>query len=269
MVLFNELTPFIPLINLIFFLLGVPFVLWLNNKTRNDWICLALGIFYMSIYGFLVQPAWDDWVFFFFGLFVGYITDYWGVRAKKWKYHPWDPDFGFSAYVGFAWGMVSIFTYNIGKAIQATPELLLPSFFFILPMIFFEWRFGETRRDQYFLYARAIFTILAFIASNSLGLMFVACFVGAFIEFAGVNWVKNWLYLDTMSFIFISFGYSFMILFSKILVDLLNGVILPFVWLFFALAMLSAAIDIFWAQKRVEIDPNKAKVAAQLFHENK
>lgn len=267
MVLISELSPYIPLINLIFFIAGVPFVLWLNNKTQNDWICLSLGIFYMLIYGVIVEPDWDDWLFFFFGLTVGYITDYWGVNAKKWKYHPWDPKFGFSYYVGFAWGMVSIFTYNIGKAILASPELFfLPGILFIIPTFFFEWKFGETRKDQYFLFARAIFTFFAFLASNNLGLLFIACFVGAYIEFAGVYWIKNWLYLDTMSFIFISFGYSFIILWSKMLVDLLNGIIMPFVWLFFVLAVVAAAIDIFWAQKKVQIDSEKAIIAAKEFH---
>ncbi|MFX0210058.1 MAG: hypothetical protein ACFFDT_29020, partial [Candidatus Hodarchaeota archaeon] len=168
------------------------------------------------------------------------------------------------------WGMVSIFTYNIGKTTQALPEFFfLPGILFIIPMFFFEWKFGKTRRDQYFLFARAIFTFFAFIASNSLGLMFVACFVGAYIEFAGVNWIKNWLYIDTMSYIFISFGYSFMILCSKMLVDLLNEEISPFVLLFFALAVLAAAFDIFWAQKRVKVDTSKALAAAKQFHENK
>lgn len=270
MVLFVQVAPYVPIINLIFFIAGVPFVLWLNNKTQNDWICLGLGIFYMILYGVLVEPGWDDWLFFLFGLVVGYVTDYWGVNSKKWKYHPWDADFGFSYYVGFAWGMVSIFTYNIGKAVSAIPGLFfLPGILFIIPMIFFEWRYGETRRDQIFLFARAAFTAFAFLASNSLGLMFVACFVGAYIEFAGVFWIKNWLYLDTMSFLFISFGYSFVVLCSKMLVDLLNGITIPFVWLFFILAALAAAIDIFWVQKRVIIDPSKALIAAEQFQQKK
>ncbi len=270
MVLFVQLTPYIPLFNLIFFLAGVPFVLWLNNKTQNDWICLALGIIYMVCYGVIAEPPWDEWLFFLLGLIIGYVTDYWGVNAQKWKYHPWDPEYGYSVYVGFAWGMVSIFTYNIGKALLASPEFFfLPGILFIIPTFFFEWKFGETRRDQYFLFARAIFTFFAFLASNSLGLMFIACFVGAYIEFAGVNWIKNWLYIDTMSYLFISFGYSLMILWSKMLVDLLNGIINPIVWFFFILALLAAGVDIFWAQKRVKVDTNKAVVAAQQFHEEK
>ncbi len=270
MVLFDQIAPYIPLFNLIFFIAGVPFVLWLNNKTQNDWICLALGIIYMVCYGVIAEPPLDEWFFFFFGLVVGYITDYWGVNAKKWKYHPWDPDFGFSYYVGFAWGMVSIFTYNIGKAILASPELFFfHGILFIVPTFFFEWKFGETRKDQYFLFVRAIFTFFAFLASNSLGLLFIACFVGAYIEFAGVNWIKNWLYIDTMSFIFISFGYSFMILLSKMLVDLFKGIVIPSVWLFFSIAVLAAIIDIFWAQKRVQVDTSKALIAAKQFHENK
>ncbi|MFX0015673.1 MAG: hypothetical protein ACFFB2_12125 [Promethearchaeota archaeon] len=270
MVLFVELTPYIPLFNMIFFIAGVPFVLWLNNKTQNDWICLTLGIIYMICYGLIAQPEWDEWLFFFFGLIVGYVTDYWGVKAGKWKYHPWDPEYGYSAYVGFSWGMVSIFTYNIGKVILAIPELaFLPGVLFMIPTFFFEWRFGKTRKDQYFLFARVIFTFFAFLAADSLGLMFIACFVGAYIEFAGVNWIKNWLYIDTMSYIFISFGYSFMILCSKMLVDLISGIITPAVWIFFILAILAALIDIFWAQKKVDVDTSKAIVAAKQFHENR
>ncbi len=269
MVLFAQLAPYIPLFNLIFFLAGVPFVLWLNNKTQNDWICLVLGLIYMICYGIIAQPVWDEWFFFFFGLIVGYLTDYWGVNAQKWKYHPWDLDYGYSAYVGFAWGMVSIFTYNIGKVVLVLPEFaFLPGVLFILPTFFFEWKFGETRKNQYFLFARAIFTFVAFLTSNSLGLMFIACFVGAYIEFAGVNWIKNWLYIDTMSYIFISFGYSFMILCSKMLVDLLNGELAPFTLLFFALAAFVAAIDIFWAQKRVKVDTSKVLAAAKQYYEN-
>ena len=269
MVLIVQLAPYIPLFNLIFFIAGVPFVLWLNNKTQNDWICLVLGIIYMICYGVIAQPGWDEWFFFFFGLTVGYITDYWGVNSGKWKYHPWDPDYGFSAYVGFAWGMVSIFTYNIGKVVLAPPELaFMPGVLFILPTFIFEWRYGKTRKDQYFLFARAIFTFLAFLASNSLGLMFIACFVGAYIEFAGVEWIKNWLYIDTMSYIFISFGYSLIILWSKMVVDLIAGVINPVVWFFFISALVAGAIDLFWAQKKVEVDTKRAIVAAERFHEN-
>jgi hypothetical protein len=53
MALFPFTDPFLPYINLIFFIFGVPFVLWLNNKTQNDWICLGLGIAYMVLYGIM------------------------------------------------------------------------------------------------------------------------------------------------------------------------------------------------------------------------
>lgn len=271
MTLIPFIEPFIPAFNLIFFLLGVPFVLWLNNKTQNDWVCLGLGIAYMVLYGVIAQPLPDEWVFFFFGLSVGYVTDYWGVSSKKWKYHPWDPDFGYSYYVGFAWGMVSIFTYNISKAIPVYPSLLwLPGAVFMIPMIIFEWKYGETRRTQYFLFARALFTFLAFAVSNNLALLFIACFVGSYIEFAGVEWIKNWLYIDSMSYIFLSFGYSLLMLCSKLLVDLFNQTPMDLVvWLFFALAAVSFAIDTFWAQKQVPIDRMKARRAAEQFHTRK
>ncbi|MHA2226530.1 MAG: hypothetical protein ACXAC8_15075 [Candidatus Hodarchaeales archaeon] len=267
MVLFAPIAPFIWLFNLIFFILGVPFVLWLNNKTRNDWICLGLGIFYMILYGLIAEPGWDEWLFFSFGLVVGYITDYWGVKSKKWKYHPWDPNFGHSYYVGFAWGMVTIFTYNISKSIPASVEtIFLPGALFIIPMFFFEWRFGETRRDQYFLFARAIFTMLAFY--NNLSLLFIAIFVGSYIEFAGVNWIKNWIYIDDMSYIFLSFGYSLMILTAKIIVDLITVNLIELaVLIFFVLASIFYFIDTFWAQKRVKIDNNKAEMAARRYHQ--
>ena len=146
----------------------------------------------MLVYGFLLaNPKWDDWLFFFFGLIVGYVTDYWGVKSKKWKYHPWDPDFGYSGYVGFAWGMVTMFTYNIGSSIPSDDifMILLTGVLFVTPMFICEYKFGETRRDQYFLYARVLFTFLAFY--NNLGLLFIAIFVGTYIEWAGVFWLKT------------------------------------------------------------------------------
>ncbi|MHA1215518.1 MAG: hypothetical protein ACTSPG_09475 [Candidatus Hodarchaeales archaeon] len=268
MVLIPELAPFVPIINLAFFVVATPFVLWLNNKTRNDILCLVLGIAYVGLYGFVFQPPWDEWLFFFFGLIVGYVTDYWGVKSKKWKYHPWDPDFGYSYYVGFSWGMVAIFTYNISKAVTAEPnDLFLPGILFVLPMIFFEWKYGETRRDQYFLFARAIFTFLAFFVSGYLGLLFVAIFVGSWIEFAGVNWIKNWLYIDTMSYIFLSFGYSMIIFTAKLIVDLITQELNILGLILFAFAVAFYAIDTFWAQKHVEVDDTKAIKAANDYNE--
>ncbi len=268
MVLFEQLIPFIPLFNFIFFIVGVPFVLWLNNKTQNDWICLGLGISYMIFYGVIAEPGWDEWLFFFFGLILGYITDYWGVKSKKWKHHPWDPDFGFSYYVGFAWGMVCIFTYNISKVVPASINtFFLPGILFLIPMIALEWKYGETRRNQYFLFARVIFTFLVFLVSNNLSLVFVACFIGSYIEFAGVYWIRNWFYIDDMSFLFISVSYSLILLPAKIFVDLLEDTFIdPFVWLFFALSVLIHFIDSFWAQKRVVTDSSKAVMVAEEFH---
>ncbi|MHA2334884.1 MAG: hypothetical protein ACXAEU_22845 [Candidatus Hodarchaeales archaeon] len=272
MLFLEELAALIPVYNLLFFILGVPFVLWLNNKTRSDLLCVVLGIAYMLLYGFLIQPAWDDWLFFFFGLIVGYITDYWGVKSKKWKYHPWDPDFGYSGYVGFAWGMVCMFTYSIGKGTPASIEtIFLPGILFLIPTILLEWKYGETRRDQYFLFARAIFTFLAYLAANNLGLLFAAVFVGSYIEWAGVYWIKNWLYIDTMSFIFLSGGYSLLILTAKMIIDIIAGnAIGPLVLVFYIIAALFYAVDTFWAQKQVvdkyELDKSdKAIVAAQKF----
>ncbi|MHA1969133.1 MAG: hypothetical protein ACW964_15210 [Candidatus Hodarchaeales archaeon] len=269
MIVPEQFVDFIPFWDLAFFIFGVPFVLWLNNKTRNDLICLGLGILYMILYGLFFEPKWDDWLFFYFGLIVGYVTDYWGVNSNKWKYHPWDPEFGYSYYVGFAWGMVSIFTYNISKIIEANPEgLFMPGILFIIPTVILEWKYGETRRDQYFLFARAFFTLLAFY--NNLGLLFVACFVGSYIEFAGVSWVKNWIYIDTMSYIFLSFGYSLLILFANMIVDIIAGnIIEPFVWLFFILAISFYFLDTFYQQKRVRIDKQKAVVAAEQYYKNK
>ncbi len=262
----EQLIDFIPLWNLISFILGVPFVLWLNNKTRNDFLCLGLGIAYMILCGIVFEPKWDEWLFFFFGLVVGYITDYWGVSSNKWKYHPWDPEFGYSYYVGFAWGMVSILTYSLSKTIDASVEtLFLPGILFIIPTIILEWKNGETRRNQYFLFARAFFTLLAFY--NNLGLFFIACFVGSYIEVVGVNWIKNWLYIDTMSYIFLSFGYSLIILCAKMIVDIIAGnIIEPLVWIFFILAVLFYFIDIFYQQKRVIVDRKKAVVAAEQYY---
>jgi hypothetical protein len=201
-------------------------------------------------------------------LTVGYITDYWGVSSKKWKYHPWDPDFGHSYYVGFAWGMVSIFTYNISTVIPVDPRFFwLPGILFMVPMVVFEWKYGETRRTQYFLFGRALFTFLAFAFSNNLALLFIACFVGSYIEFAGVEWIKNWLYIDSMSYIFISFGYSLILLLSKLLVDLLTQNPIDLLVLICVLgAAASFAIDTFWAQKFVPVDQTKARRAAEEFH---
>ncbi|MHA2247546.1 MAG: hypothetical protein ACXADY_21535 [Candidatus Hodarchaeales archaeon] len=266
MVLFVQIAPYIPLFNLIFFIAGVPFVLWLNNKTKNDWICLGLGIIYMACYGLIAQPSWDECFFFFWGILVGYVTDYWGVNSKKWKYHPWDPDFGFSYYVGFAWGMVSIFTYNISKVVLASLEtLFLPGILFLIPTIVLEWRYGETRRNQYFLFARVLFTFLAFFISNNIALICIACFVGSYIEFVGVYWIKNWLYIDHISFLFLSFGYSLMVLSAKIIIDIISGAVEPFVLVFFVLAIFSYFIDVFWAQKKIVIDSSKAVIAAKNF----
>lgn len=266
MLLPEPLIPFIPYWNLIFFILGVPFVLWLNNKTRSDFLCLALGIAYMILYGLFFEPKWDEWLFFYIGLVVGYVTDYWGVNSKKWKYHPWDPDFGYSYYVGFSWGMVIMFTYNIGKIVESRPELFfLPGILFLIPTILFEVRFGQTRRNQYFLFGRAIFTILAFY--TNFGLLFIACFVGSYIEFAGVNWIKNWLYIDTMSYIFLSFGYSLIILLVKIIVDIIAGNnIEALVWIFAIIGVIFYFIDTFYQQKKIDLDSKKALIAAEEYY---
>ncbi|MHA1169224.1 MAG: hypothetical protein ACTSP4_11300 [Candidatus Hodarchaeales archaeon] len=273
MLFFNELAYLVPLYNLIWFILGVPFVLWINNKTRSDLLCVLLGIAYMLLYGFVIQPAWDDWLFFFFGLIVGYITDYWGVKSKKWKYHPWDPDFGLSGYVGFSWGMVCMFTYSIGKGTPAALEtLFLPGVLFIIPTIIFEWKYGETRRDQYFLFGRVLFTILAF--HDNLGLLFVAFFVGSYIEWVGVYWIKNWLYIDTISFLFLSGGYSLLILSAKMITDLIGAnPINPLSLLCFFIAIGFYILDTFWAQKKVvneyELDKSsKAAEAAEVYRKN-
>lgn len=209
----------------------------------------------MLVYGILVEPGFDDWLFFVFGLLVGYITDYIGVKTKKWKYHPWDPEFGYSYYVGFAWGMVTMFTYSVGKGVGEfvgdDPVLLIiPAVVFLSPIILAEYKYGETRRDQYFLFARALFTILAFY--NNLGLLFVACFIGSFIEWAGVYWIKNWLYIDNISFIFLSFGYSLVIITAKMIVDVLASNPIPiFVSIFYILAALSYILDLYWTQTKV------------------
>lgn len=260
------LIPFIPVWNLLFFIAGVPFVLWLNNKTKNDFICLALGILYMILYGIVFEPPLDEWLFFIFGLVVGYVTDYWGVKSNKWKYHPWDPNFGLSFYVGFAWGMVTMFTYNISKSIPASIDTLyLPGILFVLPMFIFEYRYGKTRKDQYFLFARALFTLVAYY--NNLGLLFLAIFVGSYIEWAGVEWIKNWLYIDTMSYIFISFGYSMMVLIASVLTKILTSQPVDMLTLIFLLlAIIAYTIDIFYQQKKVEVDLEKAIKAAQDYH---
>lgn len=272
MVLFEEFLPYIPFWNLLFFVAGVPICLFINNKTRSDLICIILGIAYMIVYGFfLADPQWDDWFFFVLGLIVGYVTDFVAVKAKKWKYHTWDPDYGYSWYVGFAWGMVTMFTYNIGSNIPSEPlALVVTALIFVSPMFICEYKFGETRRDQYFLYARVLFTFLAFY--NNLGLLFIAIFVGTYIEWVGVFWLKNWLYIDTMSFLFLSGGYSLMILTAKIIVDLLGSTpIEPLVFIFFFLAILFYMIDTFYEQKRVVDkyslnESEKAALAAKDFN---
>ncbi|MHA1975416.1 MAG: hypothetical protein ACW98F_15270 [Candidatus Hodarchaeales archaeon] len=269
MLLPEEFEFLIPLWDLSFFLFGVPFVLWLNNKTRNDWICLGLGIVYMALYELVFAPDLNLWAFFWFGLTLGYITDYWGVSSNKWKYHPWDSTFGYSYYVGFAWGMVSMFTLSISRIVEAPlDQLFLPGVLLILPMIFFEARFGETRRDQYFLYLRAISGFFAFYFADELGLLFIAIFVGSYIEFAGVNWIKNWLYIDTLSYIFLSFGYSLIILAAKMTYDLLVAKPIDSLsFLFFLGAIFFYAIDTFWWQKRINVDTSKAKTAATQYRE--
>jgi uncharacterized membrane protein YjjB (DUF3815 family) len=265
-----ELKPLLPFWDLGFFIFGVPFVLWLNNKTRNDWLCLGLGILYMILYEIVFGAGMEQWTFFWFGLIVGYVTDYWGVNAKKWKYHPWDPDFGFSYYVGFAWAMVTFHTISISKIVETRVEwFFLPGILFIVPMIIFEYKFGETRRDQYFLYLRAISTFFAFFFADALGLLFVAIFIGSYIEFAGVNWIKNWLYIDDMSYIFLSFGYSLIVLCASVIYSLLNQIPIDFlVWAFIFAGLFFYAIDIFWAQKRVKLDAQKAVIAADRYKEH-
>ncbi len=269
MLLPEEFEPLIPLWDLGFFLFGVPFVLWLNNKTRNDWLCLGLGILYMVLYEIVFEPELQYWSFFWFGLILGYITDYWGVSSKKWKYHPWDSSFGYSYYVGFAWGMVSIFTLSISRVVEApVDQFFLPGVLLILPMIFFEARFGETRRDQYFLYLRAICAFFAFYFADELGLLFIAIFVGSYIEFAGVNWIKNWLYIDTLSYVFLSFGYSLIIMAAKLTYDLLVQQPIDSVsFLFFLAAIFFYAIDTFWWQKRIAVDTSKAVTAANKYYQ--
>lgn len=265
----ESLSPYVPLWDLGFFLFGVPFVLWLNNKSRNDWLCLGLGILYMVLYELVFGASAELWTFFWFGLIVGYVTDYWGVKSKKWKYHPWDPDFGFSYYVGFAWGMVTMFTFSISEVVDAPIEnAFLPGILFILPMILFEYRFGETRKNQYFLFLRALSGFFAFYFGDMLGLMFVAIFVGSYIEFAGVNWIKNWLYIDSLSYIFLSFGYSLIVLSAKMFYDFLTQTQIDTLSLIFLLlAILFYAIDTFWAQKFVEVDQDKAVDAAMRYRQ--
>ncbi len=265
MLLPEELLYLVPFWDLGFFLLGVPFVLWLNNYTRSDWICLILGIMYMFLYEIVFGMDAMMWTFFWIGLIVGYVTDYWAVKAKKWKYHPWDPDFGYSFYVGFSWGMVSAFTLSISRII----DVPLPGILLVLPMIFFEYKFGETRRDQYFLYLRAICTFLAFLTADLLGLLFIAIFVGSYIEFTGVYWIKNWLYIDDISFIFLSFGYSLILLLATLAYNFLSHIpIHPLTILFVVGAIIFYSIDIFWAQKHIKVDDTKAKSAADLYRDN-
>ncbi len=270
MLLPEELVSFIPLWDLAFFLFGVPFVLWLNNKTRNDWLCLGLGILYMVLYEIVFGAEMQQWSFFWFGLMIGYVTDYWGVKSNKWKYHPWNPDFGFSYYVGFAWAMVTFHTISISKMILAPVEwFFLPGILFIIPMILFEYRFGETRKDQYFLYLRAICTFFAFFFAGLLGLLFIAIFVGSYIEFAGVNWIKNWLYIDSLSYIFLSFGYALLIMCATITYNLLTqNPIDVLVWIFFLGAVIFYSIDTFWAQKRIIVNAERAINAADQYKEH-
>lgn len=263
----TELEVYLPLWDLGFFIFGVPFVLWLNNKTRNDWLCLGLGILYMVLYEIVFGGSMEQWSFFWFGFLIGYVTDYYGVKSNKWKYHPWDPDFGYSYYVGFAWAMVTFHTISISKIISAPVEwLFLPGILFVIPMILFEYRYGETRKDQYFLYLRATCTFFAFFFAEELRLLFLAIFVGSYIEFAGVNWIKNWLYIDSLSFIFLSFGYSLLIICAKIIYDLLSqNPIDILVWFFFLGAIIFYAIDTFWAQKKIAVDTEKAVEAANQY----
>ncbi|MHA1942526.1 MAG: hypothetical protein ACW97P_12540 [Candidatus Hodarchaeales archaeon] len=265
----ESLSSYVPLWDLGFFLFGVPFVLWLNNKSRNDWLCLGLGILYMVLYELVFGASTELWAFFLFGLIVGYVTDYWGVKSNKWKYHPWDPNFGYSYYVGFAWGMVSMFTLSISKVVDAPIDYaFLPGILFVLPMIFFEYQYGETRRNQYFLYLRAASTLFAFYFADVLGLLFVAIFVGSYIEFAGVKWIKNWLYIDSLSFIFLSFGYSLMIMSAKMIYDFLTQTPINMLsWLFFVSAAIFYGIDTFWAQKFVDVDKDKANDAAKRYRQ--
>ena len=269
----EEFVILVPFWDSAFFLLGVPFVLWLNNKTRSDWLCLGLGIMYMVLYDIVFGMDAAMWTFFWVGLVVGYVTDYWAVKAKKWKYHPWDPDFGYSYYVGFAWGMVAAFTLSISRIFNPNiyeipiPEIV--GLLFVIPMIAFEYKYGETRRDQYFLYLRALCTFLAFLTADLLGLLFVAIFVGSYIEFAGVYWIKNWLYIDNISFIFLSFGYSAILMFATIISNLISSTpINPLTFLFFIGIIIFYSLDIFWAQKQVEVDTSKAKTAADQYREN-
>ena len=261
----EELLILVPFWDLAFFLFGVPFVLWLNNYTRSDWICLGLGILYMILYEIVFSMDTAMWTFFWIGLIVGYVTDYWAVKAKKWKYHPWDPNFGYSFYVGFSWGMVSAFTLSISRII----EVPLPGVLFVLPMIFFEYKFGETRKDQYFLYLRALCTFLAFLSADLLGLLFIAIFVGSYIEFTGVYWIKNWLYIDDISFIFLSFGYSLILLLATLVYNFLSQILInPLTVLFVIGAIIFYGIDIFWVQKHIEVDDTKAKSAADQYRDN-
>lgn len=270
----DNLIEYIPTYNLFFLLFAVAFGLWLNNKTKSDLLCIILAFIYMFLHWIIFEPPWDEWLFFFFGLTIGYITDYWGVKSKKWKYHPWDPDFGYSYYVGTAWGMVTMFTYSASKAIPDTVEgSIFAAVVFLIPMILAEYKYGETRKDQYFLFARAIFTFLAFY--SNFNLLFVAIFVGTYIEWAGVYWLKNWIYIDTISFVFLSFGYSLLILSANLIVDLLanNNVELIF-WILYLLAAVFYAIDTFWAQKQVVKKYNlnnsdKAVVAANIYKNSK
>ena len=145
----------------------------------------------------------------------------------------------------------------------------LPGILFIVPMVFFEYRFGETRKDQYFLYLRAACTFFAFFFADLLGLLFIAIFVGSYIEFAGVNWIKNWLYIDSLSYIFLSFGYSLIIICATVIYNLLTqNPVDILVWVFIIGAGIFYAIDPFWAQKRVNLDTQKAIVAANRYKEH-
>jgi hypothetical protein len=53
------------------------------------------------------------------------------------------------------------------------------------------------------------------------------------------------------------------------IVDLIAGTINPLVWLFFIAALAAGGIDLFWVQKRVEVDTKRAIAAAEQFHENR
>ena len=108
----------------------------------------------------------------------------------------------------------------------------------------------------------------AFLFADALGLLFIAIFVGSYIEFAGVNWIKNWLYIDDMSYIFISFGYSLIVLCGSVIYSFLNQIpVDPLMMVFILAGIVFYAVDTFWAQKRVKLDSQKAVIAANRYKE--